>query len=148
MPAGRPKIQLSDLAEGWQAKVLALYEQGGSDLEVRASCFRTEKDPYYVMSDDLFYRLLEEEEEFSRTIKNGRGLAQLWWEANGRTNLKDKEFNPTLWYMNMKNRYGWADKKEVKQEIANKEGDTFKVEDVNGLDAKEVQRKLLEKINS
>lgn len=144
MTQGRPKIQLSDLPDNWQARVIALYQVGGSDVEVRASCFNSEKDKYYVMSDDLFYRLIEEEEVFSRTIKSGRSLSELWWQSNGRVNLKDKDFNATLWYMNMKNRFKWSDKQEIQQEISNKGGEAFKIEDINKMSKEDVKKTLLE----
>lgn len=51
-------------------------------------------------------------EEFSITIKRGVELSQAWWHKMGRTNLKDKDFRDALWYMNMKNRFGWRDKHE------------------------------------
>lgn len=146
-PIGRPKIVLNDLQPNWKAVCIALYEVGGSDVEVRASCFRSDKDPYYVMSDDLFYRLIEEEEDFSRTIKSGRALSELWWQSNGRVNLKDKDFNATLWYMNMKNRFKWSDKQEIQQEVSNKPGETFKTEDVNAMTKEEVKAMLLNKCN-
>lgn len=104
MPAGRPKIKLDDLPEGWRDFVIDLYRDGASDVEIRAELDITE---------GTFYRLLSEEDEFFQTIKRGRLLSQLWWERNGRINLHSTTFNSTLWYMNMKNRFGWRDKQEI-----------------------------------
>jgi hypothetical protein len=65
------------------------------------------------ISDDLWYRLIAEDEEFSRTIKKCKAACQQWWERKGRMHLENPKFNATLWYMNMKNRFGWKDKSEV-----------------------------------
>jgi hypothetical protein len=107
MPAGRPKDTLDRLPEGWKVKVLELASQGASDVEII---------DFLDISRDLFYRFLKDESEFSDTIKKAHIKCQLWWEKNARLNLDSKEFNSTLWYMNMKNRFGWADKQETKNE--------------------------------
>lgn len=106
--SGRPKSNL-DLPDGWQDEVLKLYTDGASDVEVKALVYNW-RGSY---SNDLWDRWLKDEPEFSETIKVGKMLAEAWWSKSGRTGLKDREFNYTGWYMNMKNRYGWRDKQEI-----------------------------------
>lgn len=107
MSAGRP-ISPLDLPEGWHESVLSLYEEGGSDAEVKGLIYQLRGS----FSNDLWDRWLKDEPEFSETIKMGRMLSERWWHKQGRTNLKVKAFNYTGWYMQMKNRFGWSDKQE------------------------------------
>lgn len=106
MTTGRPKITLDDLPEGWRAKSLELYAVGASDVEIRTECLGG-------ICHETWERLIQEEQDFSETVKRGRDLSRTWWESNGRVNLTNKDFSSTLWYMNMKNRFGWADKQQT-----------------------------------
>ena len=108
-PPGRPKEDLTSLPRDWYKYVLALYEEGASDVEVKAQIYRWRG----AFSNDLWDRWLKEESEFSETINMGKLLAEAWWQKNGRTNLNDRSFNYVGWYMNMKNRYKWTDRQDV-----------------------------------
>lgn len=123
MAVGRPKEDLSSLPNGWYNEILKLYSEGASDVEVKALIYEWRGR----FSNTLWDRWMLEEEEFSKTIKMGRMLSEAWWTKNGRTNLKNKDFNYTGWYMNMKNRFGWADKQETKNEVTVKE---FNIKDL------------------
>ena len=62
--------------------------------------------------EDTFYRWVKEIPKFTEAVKIGTQLSRMWWERQGRLSLRDKDFNHGLWYMNMKNRFGWTDRYE------------------------------------
>lgn len=107
--AGAPKKDLSELPEGWYEDILELYKEGASNVEVKALIYTW----LGSFSNDLWDRWIKEESQFSETIKMGKVISEAWWAKKGRLQLENKEFSYTGWYMNMKNRFGWADKKEV-----------------------------------
>lgn len=131
---GRPKSKL-DLPKGWQDEVLELYSVGGADIEVKAMIYRWRK----TFSHELFQRWIDEEPEFFETIKMGRMMSEAWWNENGRTNLKDKSFNYVGWYMQMKNRFGWADKQDINNNNTNVE---LKKEDLTDDEIKRIKDNL------
>ena len=114
-PVGRPKEGLDTLTPNWYNEILNLYKEGGSDEEAKAELWAMRNKNKKGFSNDLFDRWLQEEEEFSETIRAGRLLAAGWWHRNGRKNLANRDFNFQGWFMQMKNRFGWADKTDVNQ---------------------------------
>ena len=61
------------------------------------------------------YNWCEKHPEFLDSKKRGEDWSKGWWMKQGRVNLENDDFSPTLFYMNMKNRFGWSDKQEVNQ---------------------------------
>lgn len=109
-PGGRPKKTLDDLPSDWRETVIKMSMDGCSECEIRAALTVRGGKFYHQLWDALEKR----EEEFSSTLKKAKKLCQAWWEKQGRINLKEKDFNHVLWYMNMKNRFSdeWKDKQE------------------------------------
>lgn len=101
MPAGRPKKTLKDLPEDWKELIVTHMSQGASLAEIHG---------LLDMDNETRLRMERDIPEFSAAIKKGIRLSEMWWQTKGRVNLENKDFNSTLWYMNMKNRFGWRDK--------------------------------------
>ena len=109
----RPKKTLKEaekiLPIDYIEHVISLCNQGASEREV----FRFLYNNLGSLSLDLFYRWKEEEKSLSDALKLGKFLAQGYWEEQGRLNIHNREFNSALWYMNMKNRFGWSDNQNI-----------------------------------
>ena len=102
---GRPTKYKPEMCD----QVIKLMGQGASLIEVAAELgvsHETVHDWKRVDSPQYI-------EAFSDAIKAGVRLSHAWWERNGRINLENKDFSATLWYMNMKNRFGWRDKHDI-----------------------------------
>ena len=104
---GRPLKKLEDLPEGWENIIINLSKEGASIVELAV-----ELD----ISRNTLKALSERNEYFLNTIKKCKRYCEAWWLSKGRTELDNKDFSYTGWYMNMKNRFGWADKQENKNE--------------------------------
>ena len=107
--------------------IIELMQEGASKVEVSAAIdVSFETMAQWCRPDGDYFN-----KEFSDTIKKGLRLSQAWWERQGRTQLKDKDFSYTGWYMNMKNRFQWADKQEVVNHEPNTVKSNWSVEFVN-----------------
>lgn len=101
---GRPPITLNDLPKDWETQIIALASDGASIVELSVEL---------GINRSTFYELSKRDKHFSNTIKRCKELSEQWWEKEGRTNLKNRDFNYVGWYMNMKNRFGWRDRHDV-----------------------------------
>jgi len=116
MTVGAPKKPFKGW-KNWYNQILDLYKEGASDVEIKALIYEKKGS----FSNDLWTRWLNEEPEFSETIRAGKLLSEAWWQKEGRKNIKQVNtpgkpqvsFNFQGWFMNMKNRFGWADKQEL-----------------------------------
>jgi hypothetical protein len=97
------------LPQDWEEVLLGMYAEGASDIEIMRQIW----DWRGSFSKDLWERWIKEEVKFKEVIEAGKILSQAWWEMNGRKNIGNKGFNSVLWYMNMKNRFGWADTQNI-----------------------------------
>ena len=109
----RPKKTLKEaekiLPSNYLQEIISLYNEGASDVEIQGYLY----NKLGFVSFKLWDRWKEEEKEFGQTIKYGQLLSEAWWRSQGRVNLHNKEFNNVLWYMNMKNRFGWSDNQNI-----------------------------------
>ena len=90
--------------EDMGTRAIILMTEGASLVEVAAELDITR---------ETLNQFRGKHNEFSDAINRGIAFSEAWWQRQGRENLKAKCFQSALWYMNMKNRFKWADKHEV-----------------------------------
>ena len=65
-------------------------------------------------SSKTLYNWCEKNPEFLQAKKIGENCCALWWEQAGQQGqARGSDFNQTVWIFNMKNRFGWRDKKDI-----------------------------------
>lgn len=94
------------------AALLEAYENGASDVEVAKLLKITKKQ---------FYTFVDENPDFASFVERGRTLQEAWWYEIGRKSLFEGKFNVSLYNFCMKNKFGWADKVETTDPMANKD---------------------------
>jgi len=66
------------------------------------------------IGESAWETLIEDDDDFRRTVKECKALCQVWWERQGRKmSCGESDGNATTWIFNMKNRFGWKDKTET-----------------------------------
>lgn len=69
---------------------------------------------------DTLYEWTKAHEEFLESKKMATDLSRLWWETqaiNGLFSSKELSINPTIWRLNMINRFSWKDKAEEDKKV-------------------------------
>lgn len=103
-PVGRPRTTVEDLPEGWQDIMKQAAQQGGSTVSIMV---------LLGIGHTAFETLLEDSEEFRRTVEACRLLAQHWHETVGRNMMRGANGNAVAWKFAMQNQFGWKDKNQV-----------------------------------
>lgn len=103
-PVGHPTHYTPEICE----KFIKYFRKGWSIEEI---CLELN------VSVQTYYNWKAKYPEFFEAIKTGEFFSKGNWMKKGRKSLRDKDFSYTGWYMNMKNRFGWTDKQEVKTDI-------------------------------
>jgi transposase-like protein len=99
---GRPTLFKEEYCE----RAIELLKEGASVEEL---CLE------FNISNSTIYLWMDQHPCFMDSLKKGREFSKAWWMKKGRTELENGKFSSTLWYMNMKNRFGWADRQEITQ---------------------------------
>lgn len=109
-----------ELINGYQRKVLfserSLYEEEFCEMVIKFMAEgRTLKDAATMCGIKwrTFAEWIEEGNEryipqLAEAVEFGKQLSELWWNETARLNLSNKNFNATLFMMNMSNRFGWT----------------------------------------
>lgn len=87
-----------------QEKMISLYSEGASDVEVAASL---------GLPKARFMEMYEENTGFQKVVDVGRTMSEAWWNQVARRNLLSKGWQGSTWAFNMKNRYNWMDKMDA-----------------------------------
>ena len=89
-------------------RLIELMSDGCSVIEVAAELGVTRAAMYLWAKDPR-------KPEFAEAMKHGKDMSEAWWMTQGRLNINNNKFNAAVWYMNMKNRFGWSDNHSIKQ---------------------------------
>lgn len=93
------------LGRDWAKRLLSLYEEGRSDVEVCKELGITKRQ---------FTNYLQQSSGFRQLVEAGRDRAESWWMEQSRLAIRDRDFNTALWNKHMQNRYGWTDKTDTR----------------------------------
>ena len=107
---GRPLKTVDNcLPKNWQEIILQKSSEGWSEVEIRAHlCLMGGK-----FCQKTWDAIKKRESDFLLTIRKAKELCEAWWIQQGRESVKSRNFQTGLWFINMKNRFGWSDKQET-----------------------------------
>ena len=88
------------------------YMRGGKGITELAALFEVSRETIHEWRD--------KHPKFSDAIKLGLLLEEKWWCDVGQNNLLTPAgvtLNSSVWIFNMKNRFGWRDKKDITGDV-------------------------------
>ena len=98
-PIGRPLIKLEDFPPDWKEQLLRMGSEG--EFDVNARC-------YLNISNDTFYKLMDNEPDFLEIVQRMRELSHQWWIKLPIQSFRkgdSKNMNSQLYSLMMRNRF-------------------------------------------
>ena len=111
--------ELASEKPDWQKKMLAMYAAGCSNREVMRELDLTPQR-WKALEADII------SSDFAELVEYGLMLSAAWWEEQGRINLRNKDFNTSLWLANVKARLGWGTDAQNESEIRTSDAEDLK----------------------
>lgn len=90
----------AELPENWKETAISLMTEGAHMTKVLKEL---------GISRTTHYGLCDSNDEYRETIEQGKLLSEAWWTEQGRENVKNKNFNNTLFIFMMKAVFKWKD---------------------------------------
>jgi hypothetical protein len=90
---------------GWEEHMLQIYASGKFDVNAMVGIRVTKR---------RFEDLYNSDDTFKMLVEYGRTLSEAYWHAIPSDNILNRNVNATLFSMVMKNKFGWAEKTEIK----------------------------------
>ncbi len=90
---------------GWEEHMLQIYASGKFDVNAMVGIRITKR---------RFEDLYNSDDTFKMLVEYGRTLSEAYWHAIPSDNILNRNVNATLFSMVMKNKFGWAEKTEIK----------------------------------
>ena len=107
---GTPEVYDHEWAKDAAEKIPNMMAKGESIAEVCAEL---------GICKTTFYKCKERYDEFADAVKKGETLSEAWWAKLGRGGAAGQvDINATTWIFNMKNRFNWTDKTEMKADVS------------------------------
>ena len=107
---GTPEVYDHEWAKEAAKKIPNMMSKGESIAEVCAKL---------GICKTTFYKCKERYSEFADSVKKGETLSEAWWAKLGRGGAAGQvDINATTWIFNMKNRFNWTDKTEMKADVS------------------------------
>lgn len=97
-------VKTLDWEGDWDKRMIKLASKGATWQELAAQL---------RISHKQWRGLIKRDEQFAEVVEICKERSEAWWLRQGRTNLANKDFSGSLYYSNMKNRYGWRDRTDL-----------------------------------
>lgn len=121
---GRKPKTVADLPDNWKEIVILLSLEGKFEEQIKtALCLSKGREVKSI--NRIWYALQERDSEFRETLKKADVFRKSYWLDLAQKGVRTTFFNTGLWFIVMKNCFGWKDKTEVDHGLTDNFFDKF-----------------------